>query len=71
MFIASLTPPPNPPSMIIISHVIDPVIKSALKYSTAPHLLVPTCHEPGGVEVDVKVTPLVADLERSCKVGAF
>ena len=73
IFIASLTPPPNPLSMITISHVIDPVVESALKfkYSTAPCLLVPTCHKPGGIEVDVKVTPLVADLEGSCKVGGF
>ena len=57
--------------MITISHVIDPVIESALKYSTAPHPLVPTCCKPGGVEVDVKVAPLVIDLEGSCKVGGF
>ena len=41
------------------------------KYSTAPRPLVPTCRKPGGVEVDVKVAPLVADLEGSCKVGGF
>ena len=70
-FIPSLTPPPNPPSMITISHVINPVVKSALKYSTTPHLLIPTCCKPGGVEVDIKVAPLVADLEGSCKVGGF
>ena len=57
--------------MITISHVIDPVVESALKYSTAPRPLVPTCRDPGGVEVDVKVAPLVADLEGSCKVGGF
>ena len=57
--------------MITISHVIDPVVESALKYSTAPRPLVPTCRKPGGVEVDVKVAPLVADLEGSCKVGGF
>ena len=57
--------------MITISHVIDPVVESALKYSTAPHPLVPICCKPGGVEVDVKVAPLVADLEGSCKVGGF
>ena len=70
-FIAGLTPPPNPPSMITISHVIDPVIESALKYSAAPRSPVPTCREPDGVEVDVKVAPLIADLEGSCKVGGF
>ena len=71
-FIAGLTPPPPiPPSMVTISHVIDPVVKSALKYSTAPCPLVPTCCKPSGVEVDVKVAPLVADLEGSCKVGGF
>ena len=57
--------------MITISHVIDPVIESALKYSTAPCPLVPTCRKPGGVEVDIKVAPLIADLEGSCKVGGF
>ena len=64
-------PPPSLPSMITISHVIDLVVKSALKYSTAPCLLVPTCRKPSGVEVDVKVAPLVADLEGSCKVRGF
>ena len=57
--------------MITISHVIDPVVESALKYSTTPRPLVPTCRKPGGVEVDIKVAPLVADLEGSCKVGGF
>ena len=71
MFIASLTPPPNPPSMITISYVIDPVIESTLKYSTTPCLPVPTCCAPDGVEVDIKVTPLIADLEGSCKVRGF
>ena len=68
MFIAS---PPNPLSMITISYVIDPVIESTLKYSTTPHLPVPTCCVPDGVEVDIKVAPLIADLEGSCKVGGF
>ena len=57
--------------MITISHVIDPVVESALKYSTAPCLLVPTCHEPGGIEVDIKVAPLVTDVEGSCKARGF
>ena len=57
--------------MITISYVIDPVIESALKYSTTPCLLVPTCHKPDGVEVVVKVAPLIADLEGICKVGGF
>ena len=57
--------------MITISHVIDPVVESAPKYSTTSRLLVPTCRKPGGVEVDVKVAPLVADLEGSCKVRGF
>jgi len=57
--------------MITISHVIDPVVESTLKYSTAPRSPVPTCREPDGVEVDIKVAPLIADLEGSCKVGGF
>ena len=70
-FIAGLTPPPNPPTMITISHVIDPVVDSALKYGTAPRPVVPTCCDPDGVEVDVKIAPLIADHQGITKVGGF
>ena len=41
-FIVGLTPPPHAPDMITISHIIEPLIDSVLKYATPPAQHLPT-----------------------------
>ncbi|KAF9455222.1 hypothetical protein BDZ94DRAFT_1375542 [Collybia nuda] len=71
VFIAGLTPPPNMPNMITISHVLEPIVDGVSKYGTAQGFQVPTDAHPNGVAVHVKIAPLIADLEGSCKVSGF
>ena len=70
-FIIGLTPPPRAPDPTTISHLLDPVIISTVKYGAAPGQDVPTSRHPNGIPVQVKVAPLMADLEGSRKVGGF
>ena len=70
-FIIGLTPPPHAPNPTTISHLLDPVIISTIKYGAAPGQDVPTYRHPNGIPVQVKVAPLIADLEGSRKVGGF
>ncbi|RDB18249.1 hypothetical protein Hypma_000606 [Hypsizygus marmoreus] len=70
-FIIGLTPPPHMPNMTTICHLLDPVITSVAKYSAAPGELVPTFHHPECIATQVKIAPLIADLEGSRKVAGF
>ena len=71
MFIAAITPPPYAPNITTISHVLDPIITSVLKYNSAPGQSVSTFKHPDGVSVMVKAVPLIADLEGNNKVSGF
>ncbi|EDR02599.1 uncharacterized protein LACBIDRAFT_308244 [Laccaria bicolor S238N-H82] len=70
-FIVGLTPPPNAPDMITISHIIEPLIDSVLKYATPPGQRLPTFRHPAGVWFQIKVAPLISDIEASHKAGGF
>jgi hypothetical protein len=70
-FIIGLTPPPHAPDPTTISHLLDPVITSVAKYGVVPGQDVPTSRHPDGIAVQVKIAPLIADLEGSHKVGGF
>jgi len=70
-FIVGLTPPPHAPDMITISHIIEPLIGSLLKYGTPPGQHLPTFRHPAGVWFQIKVAPLISDVEASHKAGGF
>ncbi|KAF9471292.1 hypothetical protein BDN70DRAFT_977179, partial [Pholiota conissans] len=71
-FIAGLTPPPHMPTATTICHLLDPILSSTTEYSTALGKNVPTFYHPDeGVPMQVRVAPLVADLEASRKVAGF
>jgi hypothetical protein len=70
-FIIGLTPPPHAPSMITISHILQPFVDSVLKYAAAPGQQIPTFRHPEGVPMQIKIAPLIADLEASRKAGGF
>ena len=57
--------------MITISHVIEPLIDSVLKYATPPAQHLPTFRHPEGVGFQIKVAPLISDVEASHKAGGF
>ena len=71
IFIVGLTPPPHLPDPTTISHLLDPVITSVVKYGVAPGQDVPTSRHPNGVPVQAKIAPVIADLEGSRKVSGF
>lgn len=70
MFMAGITPPPHVPNTMTISHLLDPVITSILKYH-APGLTISTFWHPDGVPIVVKAVPLIADLEGNNKCSGF
>lgn len=70
MFITGITPPPQAPDTTTISHLLDPVITSILKYD-APGLSISTFWHPDGVPIVVKAVPLIADLEGNNKCSGF
>ena len=57
--------------MITISHIIQPFINSVLKYGIAPGEQVPTFAHPEGIPIQIKIAPLIADLEAARKAGGF
>jgi hypothetical protein len=69
--VIGLTPPPHAPSMITISHIIQPFVNSVLKYSAIPGEHVSTFRHPEGIPMQIKIAPLIADLEASRKAGGF
>lgn len=70
-FIIGLTPPPHMPTATTICHLLDPFLSSISKYGIFPGQNVATFQYPAGVFVQVKITPLIADLEASRKVAGF
>lgn len=70
-FIVGLTPPPHMPTATTICHLLDPIIASAAKYGISPGQNVATFNHPAGALVQVKIAPLIADLEASRKVAGF
>src|SRR5271155_3686740 len=69
--VIGLTPPPHAPSMITISHIIQPFVNSVLKYSAIPGEHVSTFRHPEGIPMQIKIAPLIADLEASREAGGF
>lgn len=69
--IIGITPAPHAPTMITISHIIQPFINSVLKYGIAPGEQVPTFAHPEGIPIQIKIAPLIADLEAARKAGGF
>jgi hypothetical protein len=57
--------------MITISHIIQPFVNSVLKYSVTPGKHVPTFQHPEGIPMQIKIAPLIADLEASRKASGF
>lgn len=70
-FIVGLMPSPNLPTAITICHLLDPFIESVAKYGVAPGQEVSTYTNPAGALVQVKVAPLVSDLEATRKASGF
>lgn len=64
-------PSPNLPTAITICHLLDPFIESVAKYGVAPGQEVSTYTNPAGALVQVKVAPLVSDLEATRKASGF
>ena len=57
--------------MITISHIIQPFVNSVLKYGTAPYEHIPTFQHPEGIPIQIKIAPLIADLEAARKAAGF
>jgi hypothetical protein len=57
--------------MITISHIIEPLIYYVLKYATPAAQHLPTFRDPVGVNFQIKVAPLISDVEASHKGGGF
>lgn len=70
-FIVGLTPSPRAPNATTICHLLDPFIASIAKYSLPQGQQVATFYQTNGTSVQVKVAPLVSDLEASRKVSGF
>lgn len=66
-----LIPPPCAPNMITICHLMEPVIKAVAEFGMAPGIQIETFQYPFGVLTQVRVAPLIADLEATCKVAGF
>jgi hypothetical protein len=72
VFICGISPPPNAPDTTTISHLLDPVLASVAKYhGVTPPQSVATSKHPDGTFVQLKVAPLIADLEGSRKISGF
>ncbi|KAL1742236.1 hypothetical protein HDZ31DRAFT_75655 [Schizophyllum fasciatum] len=70
-FIVGITPPPNAPSAVTISHILHPFVACIRKYDSAVGSAVLTFKHPEGVYIRVKLAPLMADLLASKKFGGF
>ncbi|KAI5898333.1 uncharacterized protein SCHCODRAFT_02611784 [Schizophyllum commune H4-8] len=70
-FIVGITPPPNAPSAVTISHILHPFVACIRKYDSAVGSAVLTSKHPEGVYIRVKLAPLMADLLASKKFGGF
>ncbi|TFK45356.1 hypothetical protein OE88DRAFT_1788760, partial [Heliocybe sulcata] len=68
-FFAGITPPPNEPSVSMISHVADPVIDQLAIFYTGKRI--PTYRQPDGAFHRVALMAFIADLIAIRKCGGF
>jgi hypothetical protein len=59
------------PMATTICHLLDPFLSSISKYGIFPGQNVATFQYPAGALVQVKIAPLIADLEASRNVAGF
>ncbi|KZV59474.1 hypothetical protein PENSPDRAFT_678949 [Peniophora sp. CONT] len=70
VFIAGITPGPNAPNMITISHIIELLVSAVSSY-VQPGRQVPTFRYPLGTLIQLRVAPLIADIEAVRKAAGF
>ncbi|VDB99907.1 unnamed protein product [Peniophora sp. CBMAI 1063] len=70
VYIAGITPGPNAPNMITISHILELLINVVSRY-TSPGHHVPTFHHPQGMLIQLVLAPLIADIEAVRKTAGF
>lgn len=64
-------PPPSVPTMITITHVINPIVDTFIAHGHPSGQMIPTFYHPEGAKCCCRAAPLIADLEAGHKVGGF
>lgn len=70
LFIVGLLPSPSKPDAVLLTHLLDPIIKTILSYDP-PGKKVATYYHPEGVHVQTRIIPLIADLPAAREAGGF
>ncbi|KZV59304.1 hypothetical protein PENSPDRAFT_543852, partial [Peniophora sp. CONT] len=71
VYIAGITPGPNAPNMITISHILALLMNALSRYTTPPGHHVPTFRHPLGMLIQLALAPLIADIEAVRKAAGF
>lgn len=70
VFVVGLLPSPFKPDAVLLTHLMDPIIKKILKYEP-PGKKILTHYHPEGTLVQARIIPLIADLPAAREAGGF
>ncbi|KAJ7498433.1 hypothetical protein B0H11DRAFT_1714955, partial [Mycena galericulata] len=70
LFIVGLLPSPFKPDAVDLTHLMDPIVETILKYEP-PGKKVATHYHPEGVDVQARIVPLIADLLAAREASGF
>jgi hypothetical protein len=70
VFIVGLLPSPSKPDAVLLTHLMDRIIKTVLAYEP-PGRKIATHYHAEGVNVQTRIIPLIADLPAAWEAGGF
>ncbi|KAJ7355154.1 hypothetical protein DFH08DRAFT_615129, partial [Mycena albidolilacea] len=70
VFVVGLLPSPFKPDAVLLTHLMDPIVKTILKYQP-PGKKIVTHYHTEGVLVQTRIIPLIADLPAAREAGGF
>jgi hypothetical protein len=70
VFVVGLLPSPFKPDAVLLTHLMDPIIKTILRYEP-PGKKILTHYHPEGTLVQARIIPLIADLPAAREAGGF